>query len=100
MNHHYTGWLEASPWGIIENETSEGQIVENIKQNDYLSLKYKDHLWYIQDGIDAFVWKYVSMFKNTFYKDIFQKLRTYGTKYIGESALMLSILFPEQYAMC
>jgi len=55
MNQHYTGWLEASPWGIIENETSEEQIVENIKHNDYLSLKYKDHLWYIHDGIDAFV---------------------------------------------
>ena len=88
MNHHYTGWLEASPWGIIENETSEGQIVENIKQNDYLSLKYKDHLWYIQDDIDAFVWKHISMFKNTFYKDIFQNLKTHGTNYIGESAIM------------
>ena len=56
MKKHYTGWLEASPWGIIESETSEGQIVKkNIKHNDYLSLKYEDHLWYIQDGIDAFV---------------------------------------------
>ena len=55
MNHHYTGWLEASPWGIIEKETKEGQIVENIKHNDYLSLKYKDHLSWIQDCIDSFV---------------------------------------------
>ena len=44
MNQHYIGWLEASPWGIIEKETKEGQIVENIKHNEYLSLKYKDHL--------------------------------------------------------
>ena len=55
MNQHYTGWLEASPWGIIEKETKEGQTVENIKHNDDLPLKYKNHLWCIQDYIDAFV---------------------------------------------
>ena len=55
MNHHYTGWLEPSPCGITEKETKEVQIVENIKRNDNLPLKYKNHLWCIQDCIDTFV---------------------------------------------
>ena len=28
MSWHYTGWLEASPWGITEKETKEGQFVK------------------------------------------------------------------------
>ena len=66
MNRYYTGWLEASPWGITEKETKEGQIVKNIKHNDDLSLKYKDHLSWIEDFIDPFVQKCKSIYKNTF----------------------------------